>query len=324
MTFKQVSSVAAIAAVLIIALAGPVWAAEQTIIDLAGHQVPVVKGGLYDRFGSNSPLSVIAEEAPDVDLSWFKQLKKTKVDLGFETYSPNFYYKNSRITAVFTADLNRLKALMPAEILQKVQPLQIWPGRGVVALTAYTYRYCDNDQYNEFGLSVVTTQPGATSWGPLTLLGQSRSKEFWGHVLKLPVDSELGRVRGVVGYNLPKWLTRIDFREDAKVMRFEVSDSTTGQPDVTMVGQKLDDVSNEVAMSNSHFTTVRPAGGLQSGYSTSRDLQHASSTRPEDLTLTLTDGPLSTYIKSLKFGKMLRYDYVPDFQAALYAPEPLK
>lgn len=324
MIFKRIPAQAAAAAVSIGTLAHPAGAAEQTAINLAGHQVPVAKGGLYDRFRSNSPLSVIAAEAPDVDLSWFKQLKKTKVDIGFETYSPNFYYKNSRITAVFTADLDRLKALMPPDILQKVQPLQIWPGRGVVALTSYTYRYCDNDQYNEFGLSIVTTQPGATSWGPLTLLGQSRSKEFWGYVLKLPVDSELGRVRGVVGYNLPKWLTRIDFREDSTTMRFEIFDSATGQPDVIMTGQKLDGVSNEVAMSNSHFTTVRPAGGLQSGYSTSRDLQHASSTRADALTLTLTDGPLSAYIQSLKLGKMLRYDYVPEFQAALYAPEPLK
>src|SRR5689334_21235590 len=75
-----------------------------TQIELAGHQVPVVAGGLYDRYRSNPPLSVIEREAPDVDLSWFKTLKKTKVNVGFETYSPNFYYKDSRITAIFTAD----------------------------------------------------------------------------------------------------------------------------------------------------------------------------------------------------------------------------
>ena len=54
-----------------------------TTISMAGQQVPVVKGGLYDRFRSNPPLSVIAAEAPDVDLSWFKQLKKEKVDIGY-------------------------------------------------------------------------------------------------------------------------------------------------------------------------------------------------------------------------------------------------
>ena len=43
----------------------------------------------------------------------------------------------------------------------------------------------------------------------------------------------------------------------------------------------------------------------------------------DDIKLTLGDGSLSTYIKSLKLGKMLRYEYVPEFQAALYAPQPL-
>jgi hypothetical protein len=43
----------------------------------------------------------------------------------------------------------------------------------------------------------------------------------------------------------------------------------------------------------------------------------------DDIKLTLSDGSLSTYIKSLKLGKMLRYEFVPEFQAALYAPQPL-
>lgn len=37
--------------------------ADSTIIDLAGHKVPVLKGGLYDRFRSNPPLNVIAESS---------------------------------------------------------------------------------------------------------------------------------------------------------------------------------------------------------------------------------------------------------------------
>src|ERR1700750_1949410 len=71
---------------------------EQTIIDLAGHQVPVLKDGLYDRFRSNPPLSVIEKERPDIDLSWFKTIQKEKKNVGFTTYSPNFYYSNRSIT----------------------------------------------------------------------------------------------------------------------------------------------------------------------------------------------------------------------------------
>lgn len=296
---------------------------DMTTISMAGQQVPVVKGGLYDRFRSNPPLSVIAAEAPDVDLSWFKQLKKEKVDIGFESYSPNFYYKNSLVTAIFTADLDQLKSLMPAKVLETVQPLQVWPGRGLVALTAYTYRYCDNDSYNEVGLSVITNRPGSSSFGPFTLLSQSMSSDFWGYVLKLPVDTELARVRGVVGYNLPKWLTKIDYRETADAVVVEIFDSATKQLDLTIETQRLGDVSSKEAFVRNNFTNIDRQGQLTTGYSVSRQLSHASSSNADSVKLTLTDGSLSSTIKALKLGKLVKYEYVPEFQGALYAPKPL-
>lgn len=295
-----------------------------TIINIAGHNVPVVAGGLYDRFRSNPPLSVIASEAPGVDLSWFKGLEKTKVDMGFESYSPNFYYKNNRITAVFTADLDKLRELMPAQVLEQVQPLQVWPGRGLVAFTAYTYDYCDNDAYNEIALSIVTNKPGSSNLGPISLVVQSMSKDFWGYVLKLPVNTELARVRGVVGYNLPKWLTAINHRESDKSVTFEIVDSATGKVDVVFEGEKLSDPSNEVELVTSSFTNIDHKGELTYGYAVSRQLSHASSTSAEAVNLTLNDGSLSTFMKSLKLGKMMKYEYVPQFQSALYAPQPLK
>lgn len=293
------------------------------MIDIAGHEVPVVKGGLYDRYRSNPPLSVIAAEAPDVDLSWFKGLTKTKVDIGFESYSPNFYYKNSRVTAVYTADIDKLRELIPAKVLEKVQPLQVWPGRGLVAFTAYSYHYCDNDSYNEVALSIITNKPGRSNLGPLTLVGQSLSKDYWGYVLKLPVNTELARVRGVVGYNLPKWLTGIDVTEDAHKVTYDIVDSRTGKVDVVFQAAKLAELSQKDELVTNSFTNTDRNGELTYGYAVSRQLSHASSSDGDSARLILGDGELSSYIKSLKLGKMLKYEYVPQFQSALYAPKPL-
>ncbi|MBM7060301.1 acetoacetate decarboxylase (ADC) [Pseudomonas sp. UL073] len=322
----------AAAGILLNAIASSSWAADvpapqqaataTTLI--AGHSVPVLAGGLYDRFHSNPPLSVIASEAPDVDLGWFKQLKKTKVDIGFESYSPNFYYKNSKVTAVFTADLQTLRSLIPAEVLEQVQPLQVWPGRGLVALTAYAYEYCDNDSYNEISLSIVTNKPGNANLGPVSLIGQSMSKDFWGYVLKLPVNTELARVRGVVGYNLPKWLTGINVRENDKSIVFEIVDSQTGQVDVTLETEKLNELSTEAELVTNSFTNIDHTGELTYGYAVSRQLSHASSTDEDSVKLGLRDGSLSTYIKALALGEMIKYEYVPNFQSALYAPAPLQ
>jgi hypothetical protein len=296
---------------------------ETTTIDIAGHPVPVVKGGLYDRFRSNPPLSVIAAEVPGVDLSWFKGLEKHKVDIGFESYSPNFYYQNSRVTAIYTADLDRLRALMPPEILTTVQPLQVWPGRGLIAFTAYTYEHCDNDAYNEVAVSIITNKPGKANLGPLTLIGQSMSEDFWGYVLKLPVNTELARVRGVVGYNLPKWLTGIDRKENGQSVIYEISDSQTGKPDVSFTAKKLDKLSRNEDIVTSSFTNLDHQGQLAYGYAVSRQLSHGSSRDADAAMLTLGDGSLSNYLRDLKLGKMLKYEYVPEFQSALYAPKPL-
>ncbi|ANI15339.1 acetoacetate decarboxylase (ADC) [Pseudomonas citronellolis] len=323
----KLGSVAAIAGLFVNALAASAWAevpaTESTMIDIAGHEVPVVKGGLYDRYRSNPPLSVIAAEAPDVDLSWFKGLTKTKVDIGFESYSPNFYYKNSRVTAVYTADIDKLRELIPAKVLEKVQPLQVWPGRGLVAFTAYSYHYCDNDSYNEVALSIITNKPGRSNLGPLTLVGQSLSKDYWGYVLKLPVNTELARVRGVVGYNLPKWLTGIDVTEDAHKVTYDIVDSRTGKVDVVFQAAKLAELSQKDELVTNSFTNTDRNGELTYGYAVSRQLSHASSSDGDSARLILGEGELSTYIKSLKLGKMLKYEYVPQFQSALYAPKPL-
>jgi hypothetical protein len=200
---------------------------ESTTINLAGHEVPVVRGGLYDRYRSNPPLSVI------------------------------------------------------------------------------------------------TNRPGSSNLGPLTLMNQAMSNDFWGYVLKLPVNTELARVRGVVGYNLPKWLTGINYRETDKSVVVEILDSETGKVDVTLETKKLGDLSSKTSMVTNSFTNVDQNGRLTTGYAISRQLSHTSSTNAESVNLTLTEGSLSTYIKALKLGKMMKYEYVPEFQSALYSPKSL-
>lgn len=293
---------------------------DYTTIDLAGHKVPVVKGGLYDRFRSNPPLSVIAQERPDIDLSWFKTIQKQKKDVGFITYSPNFYYSNSSITAIYTADLKTLKELVPAEVRDLVKPISYFPGRGLVAITAYRYHYCDNDSYNELSISVVTTKPDKANWGIFSLLKEIKEKNLWGYVLKLPVDTELAKVRGVVGYNLPKWKIPMEYSNEGDVMKFTIYDDA-GKEDFTIAGKKLEIKNSEPTVSRSNFTNLNRENQLTHGYTDIRAIKKATSRKKDDLQLNLTDGSLSEFLKKLDLGKLVQYDYQPEFQAALYTPE---
>lgn len=290
------------------------------MIELGGHHLPVLKGGLFDRFRSNPPLAVIAEERPNLDLSWFETLRKEQKDVGFSTYSPNFYYDNSSITAIYTADMDAIDALIPEDVKHLVKPISYTPGYGLVAITSYAYHYCDNDTYNELSISIVTTKPDARNLGLLSLMGALKDKSLWGYVLKLPVDTELARVRGVVGYNLPKWLIPIEFDDGDDAITFTYFDEK-GDLDFSMKGSRLalDNAAPDVTRSN--FINVDRDGHLTHGHTDVRAIKRSSSTSAKDVELILTDGPLSTFIKSLGLKKLVRYDYQPEFQAALYTPE---
>lgn len=298
-------------------------AGNNAIIELGGHDVPVLEGGLFDRFRSNPPLSVVQEERPTLDVSWFETLEKEKKDVGFITYSPNFYYSNSSISAIYTADMSRIEELIPADVRDMVQPISFAPGKGLIAITSYAYHYCDNDTYNELSISIVTTKPNQSNWGLVSLMGELNDKSLWGYVLKLPVDTELARVRGVVGYNLPKWLIPIDYEAEGDDVAFTYYDER-GNIDFSMTGRKLDVAEAEPEISRLNFVNLDTNGQLTHGYSDVRAIEKASSSDADDIRLGLSDGPLSTYIMSLGLEKLVRYDYQPEFQAALYTPEPIE
>ncbi|MCA1859597.1 hypothetical protein LE191_05690 [Janthinobacterium sp. HSC-3S05] len=128
---------------------------------------------------------------------------------------------------------------------------------------------------------------------------------------------------GVVGYNLPKWLTSINIQETEASVAFAVTDSATGKLDFVFAGKKLGGLSHHPEVVSNSFTNKDGAGKLTYGYAVSRQLSHASSTSADAVDLKLGDGSFSTYIRSLKLGKMMKYEYVPAFQSALYAPKPL-
>jgi len=295
-------------------------AKNDTIIDLGGHKVPVKKDGMFDQFHSNSPLSVVAEEKPEIDLSWFKTIQKERKDVGFITYSPNFYYSNTSITAIYTADMDAIKKLIPEKVKDLVKPISYTPGRGLIAITSYAYHFCDNDSYNELSISIVTTKPNKSNWGLLSLMRELNDKSLWGYVLKLPVDTELARVRGVVGYNLPKWLIPIDYNNEGENVSFTYYDEK-GNLDFTMKGKKLEITNAEPEITRSNFINLNTKGELTHGYTDVRALKKESSKKAEDIQLNLSNGSLSTFIKSLGLKKLVRYDYQPEFQAALYTPE---
>ncbi|RJG45527.1 acetoacetate decarboxylase family protein [Mesorhizobium sp. DCY119] len=294
-------------------------AEEFTEVEFADQKLLVPRGGYYDRFRSNPDLNEVVRDPTAGNIDWFRRIPKQKVESRVGSiWAPNFYYRASTIQLLMTAPLERLQAMLPMPL----EPLRAWPGRGLVALTFFSYAVCDNDPYDEVSIAVVVRRPGAGGSSIADLLGQLKRRSFYAHVLALPVTTEIARVRGVFGYQLPKWLTGISVKIGADV-RASIA-ATDGSPDLTLEAPlpKFTKVPSQSRMGRStmvhqvdgrwHTTTVQ-----------SNTLSFAQKTLPREVTLTRHSGPMTDLLNGLGASRILQLDVVRDVQLVLNMPVPL-
>ena len=293
---------------------------EMVTINLGKHQVPVIKNGLYHKYQTNTPLSVAAEIPGVENVSWFKQWERQKLDIDFTSYTPNLYYDSGMIAAAFTADWKRLRELVQ---VKEVAPIKVFPGRGVVAITAYDYRICDNDPYREIAISVLITKPNEKNLGPITLAKNSLKRENWAHVLELPLDSEVGRVRGMEIYSLPKWFAEIPFSENSNTVSASLHNEKTGEAEISLVGKNLASQAKVGKPITNNMLNYGKDGQLLHGSATINPIKQGVSFDPNAASLMLGKGRVADLLRSMDLGRLIMYQHIPQFQMALHASKPV-
>lgn len=290
-----------------------------TEVEFAGHKVEVPAGGYYDRYRSNPNLDEVARDPAAGNIDWFRTIPKQKVNSRVgPTWAPNFYYRSSSVQLLYLAPLSLLRAKLPAPL----EPLRALPGYGLVALNFFSYAVCDNDPYNEASIAIVIRRPGTHGSQALELLSSVRRRSFFAHVLALPVDTEIARVRGVYGYQLPKWNAVIDLDIGTDITAS--LSARDGTPDVTLHAPlpALKTVASQSRMGTNtmihlvdgtwHQTPVR-----------SNTLSFGQSSLPRNVRLERSGGPMSQLLDALGVSRIVRLDVVKDAQLALYMPIPL-
>ncbi|RMZ82576.1 hypothetical protein DV738_g1530, partial [Chaetothyriales sp. CBS 135597] len=294
-------------------------------IEFGGHKVQVPKGGYYDRYRMNPDLDEVARDpavavgaggSSDPDLAFFRKLgPKTLVESRVgPTYAPNFYYRTASVQLVFLAPLDRLRAKLPAPL----EPMPALPGYGLVALTFYSYLVCDNDPYDE------VSQLAGSLW----------TKTFYGYVLALPVNTEIARVRGVHGYQLPKWLASISLdmggehqhQHQHGRIRADVSSIDDGTPDLSldMALPALKTIASQSAIVTNN--AINKIDGKWSRITVlANPLLAGQCLLPRDVKLSRSQGPLSKLLDDeLAISTLLRADVYKDAQMVLNMPTPLE
>lgn len=291
-----------------------------TQVEFGPHKVDVLQGGYYDRYRMNPNLDEVALDPAAGNIDFFRRIpKRLAASRVGPTWAPNFYYRSSSIQLLFLAPLSRLRATLP----EPLEPLRAFPGYGLVALTFFSYAVCDNDPYDEVSVAVVIRRPGARGSHALELLDSMRRRSFVAHVLALPVTTEIARVRGVHGYQLPKWRADIDMRI-GKAVKARIA-GPANKPDLTL-SAPLPTLHDAVPQSRMGTTTMinKVDGEWHQSSVQSNTLSFAQRLFPRDIKLMRHGGPLTQLLDGLGASTVLRLDVVKDAQLVLNLPTPLK
>ncbi|NKJ50670.1 acetoacetate decarboxylase [Burkholderia sp. SG-MS1] len=291
-----------------------------TQVEFGSHKVDVIEGGYYDRFRMNPNLDEVARDPAVGNIDFFRRIPKHQVESRVgPIWAPNFYYRTSSVQVLMLAPLERLRSALPAPL----EPLRALPGYGLVALTFFSYAVCDNDPYDEVSVAVVVRRPGARGSHLIELLDSMRRRSFFAHVLALPVSTEIARVRGVYGYQLPKWLAEIKVDLGAAV-KAGIS-SLDGKPDLVLSAPLpvLRSAAPQSHMGTSTMVHVIDGEWHQTSVQTNT-LSFAQRILPRNVKLVRSGGPLSQLLEGLGVSTIVRFDVVKDAQVVLNLPARLR
>jgi len=291
-----------------------------TEVEFGQQKVKVPKDGYYDHFRMNPDLNEVAQDPAAGNIDFFRHIPKKIVESRIgPVWAPNFYYRSANVQLLMLAPIKLIKAKLPAALT----PLQPFPGYGLVAVTFFTYSVCDNDPYNEGSIAIVVRQPNARGSHIAELMKSIRQRHFYAHVLALPVDTEIARVRGVYGYQLPKWLTKIDVNISSKEVQAKIFD-VNGKLDLSLktLVPTLKHVASETHINKATMLHVVDGKWHQTEVQ-SNILSFAQKLFPKNVQLERNKGPLTTLLNELSASRILRLDVIEDAQVVLNLPTPL-
>ncbi len=133
---------------------------------------------------------------------------------------PVLYFRDDSFQAMFTADLQKLRAAMPSD---RLQPIQFGSGRGLVGIAAFDYLETSVDPYGEIGIVVPAVY--ASKPPPIwPMLLESSWPGFGSVVLHLPVTRKLACDGGRLLWGYTKFVADMDFENTPELHEVRLSE----------------------------------------------------------------------------------------------------
>lgn len=131
------------------------------------------------------------------------------VTVGDTTYElPALYFRDVSFGGIFSADLEKLRGVMPSD---KLHPIPIGRGRGLMAVIAFDYLETTVGPYGEVAVSVpaVYADRSPPPWLPMLL--EAKWPGFGHVIMHLPVTTRVSRDGGRYGWGYAKFISQMQF-----------------------------------------------------------------------------------------------------------------
>jgi hypothetical protein len=243
---------------------------------------------------------------------FFKDILKWKVERKGTTEAlPFLYYDMLSIAAVYTASTPRVRKLLPHPDLH---PIELVPGRCLVAIAGFEYRETDHQPYNEVNISFLVSHQRH----PLPLIAVLKalsSGVIPSYVWQLPVTTEFARIEGVDLYGYPKFLADIHFEKIEG--RIECTLSESGVNILRLTGRAL---RSKTRKTTRYLTYAVEDGILVHTNFLVNAFEFAQSQSKQDITLEIGEEHLiGQTLKDIKLSnRPMLYQYMPRGEAILF------
>jgi len=257
--------------------------------------------------------------------SFFAEYPQEEIQIRqYAAKSPLFYRDLHMMAAVFAADLETVRSLLPDG---RYQPLRVARTRALVAVHCFEYRDSDIGPYNELSLSVGVHFGGKRVASPAAILASIWKEEYHGYVSELPVTTEVALYGGLDFFNFPKYLAEISFAQEAEHRICRLRDRESGELIVAFKGRALTSPGRVDKAKPPRPARMTLASYPQSDGKTLRarfalNLKDAArSWLRGHATLTPGTHPRAQLFRRLALGRPIQYIFAPSCEAILFPPE---
>lgn len=242
------------------------------------------------------------------DMSFFQEIEHIEVPWRDRyVHCPLFYYDTMRLSVLYQAPMDKLKALLPSG---RMHPYRLTPGSGVLAISVMEFKDTDIGPYNEVAIAIPLTLDKPT---PL-FTGILRKSPAEPHMFihQLPLTTEIARDLGVDLANYPKFLTDISFEKGDEWISCRLAEGNDHI--LTLTGRVL--AQQKTSHTRTHYLTVR-GGRILRSESTGGAGMAGWSRNAADVRLELGNHPIAQELKSMGLGRMLAYQYSTNVKSIL-------